>query len=154
MSDIQIYRSGVCYLRTCNRKGVHKENFDCLWDPEWCTLQSKVSFIASLQVDFLRDEVARSFPSWPITHPKTDFKKVSASLKKRSLHSNLHSLNLWKRKSILTTIYSLNLCLEWWFRLGLRTSEEKNFKENKVTAVKQQELKERKEEGDDKSEKK
>ena len=63
MSDIQIYRSGVCYLGTCNIKGVHKENFDCLWDPEWCTLESKVSFIASLQVDFLRDEVARSFPS-------------------------------------------------------------------------------------------
>ena len=63
MSDIQIYRSGVCYLGTCNRKGVHKENFDCLRDPEWCTLESKVSFIASLQVDFLRDEVARSFPS-------------------------------------------------------------------------------------------
>ena len=56
MSDIQIYRSGVCYLGTCNRKGVHKENFDCLWDLEWSTLESKVSFIASLQVDFLRDE--------------------------------------------------------------------------------------------------
>ena len=36
----------------------------------------------------------------------------------------------------------------------MRASEEKNFLENKVTAVKQQELKERKEEGDDKSEKK
>ena len=89
MSDIQIYRSGVCYLGTCNRKGVHKENFDCLWDPEWFTLESKVSFIASLQVDFLRDEVSRSFASWPITHPKTDFELVSASLKKRNLHSNL-----------------------------------------------------------------
>ena len=54
MSDIQIYRLGVCYLGTCYRKGVHKENFDCLWDPEWCTLESKVSFIASLQVDSLR----------------------------------------------------------------------------------------------------
>ena len=63
MSDIQIYRSGVCYLITCNRKGMHEENFDCLWDPEWFTLESKVSFIASLQVDFLRDEVARSFPT-------------------------------------------------------------------------------------------
>ena len=51
MSDIQIYRSGVCYLGTCNRKGAHKENFNCLWDPEWCTvgLGSKVSFIASLR---------------------------------------------------------------------------------------------------------
>ena len=109
MSDIQIYRSGVCYLGTCNRKGVHKENFDCLWDPEWCTLESKVSFIASLQVDFLRE----AFPYWPITHPKKDFKKFLPAVKKRSLHSNLHSLNPCKlRKSILATICSLNLCFE------------------------------------------
>ena len=43
---------------------------------------------------------------------------------------------------------------ESWFRLGKRAPEEKNFQEYKVIAVKQQELKERKEEGDDKSEKK
>ena len=73
MSDIQIYRSGVCYLGTCNRKGVHKENFDCLWDPEWYTLQSKVSFIDSLQVDLLRD--ARTFTLLTYYPPKNRLKK-------------------------------------------------------------------------------
>ena len=109
MSDIQIYRSGVSYLRTCNRKGVHKENFDCLWDPEWCTLESKVSFIASLQVDFLRE----AFPTDLLLTQKRTSKSFCQQLKKRSLHSNLHSLNPCKlRKSILATIYSLNLCFE------------------------------------------
>ena len=84
MSDIQIYRSGVCYLRTCNRKGVHKENFDCLWDPEWCTLESKVSFIASLQVDFLRE----AFPTDLLLTQKKTSKSFCQQLKKRSLHSN------------------------------------------------------------------
>ena len=110
-----IYRSGVCYLRTCNRKGVHKQNFDCLWDPELCTLESKVSFIASLQVDFLRDEVSRSFASWPITHPKKGlWKSLCQPYKKKfAFKFNLHSLNRCKlRKSILTTIYSLNFCFE------------------------------------------
>ena len=70
MSDIQIYRSGVCYLGTCNRKGVHKENFDCLRDPEWWTLESKVSFIASLQVDFLRARSREKFSLLTYYPPK------------------------------------------------------------------------------------
>ena len=78
MSDIQKYRSGVCYLRTCNRKGVHKENFDCLWDPEWYTLESKVSFIASLQVDFLRE----AFPTDLLLTQKRTSKSFCQQLQK------------------------------------------------------------------------
>ena len=161
MSNIHIYRSGVRYLGTCNRKGAHKENFNSLWDPEWCTLESKVSFIASLRFTcgstFWGTKSREVFPPDLLPTQKTDFQKVSASLKERSLHSNLQSLNLCKlRKSILTTIYSLNLCFEcrdfFWAGALQRRRRFKNT--NSLHAVKQQELKEKKEESEDKSEKK